>query len=978
MLQNYCSEPTARDTSQNWEAEMKKRTSKNRNHGKIVAVVLFLAAVSLAPQLMGGAAWGLVFPSPVPTAPLGRVPVPEPPNLAQFVKDKAAAIRLGKALFWDMQVGSDGFTACATCHFHAGADNRDKNSINPGHDGIFQVKGPNETYLAADFPFHQRQEPADIQASPVLRDTDDVVGSQGVKLAQFLDIVVSGADLGLPLADPVFNVSPVKPNTDPANNTRQVTGRNAPSVINAIFNYANFWDGRANNIFNGMNPFGPADPDAGVWFNENGTLVKRPVALRNASLASQATEPPLNSVEMSCLGRTFPEVGMKLLTLTPLGMQTVHPGDSVLGPRSMGVLQPDGRVAGDRGISGSYEQMIKDAFQDILWNSTDSVSMRFSQMEANFSLFFGLAIQLYEATLVSDQTPFDRFLAGDQGALTDQQKLGFDTFYGAGRCADCHVGAELTSASVSASRFLNNGLNELIQFMFGSNGLPLIYDEGYYNVAVRPTMEDLGRGGKAPFTNPLTGAAFPLSYSRLAVLQTGGKLPFATAALPPLVAPDVRAAVDGAFKTPGLRNVELTAPYFHNGGALTLDEVVQTFNRGGNFPMANIDNLHPAIKPSDLLQFTTDRDQALVAFLKALTDDRVRNESAPFDHPELFVPNGDPDVIWLPATDAGGNVAPTTVTLAPVATPTNRTSQTIGGSMVTGTTIRVKINDGPALPPDSTTATTWGTTVALAEGANNITVTAVYLGYLVTTVTTAITVDLTPPALTLHAVTTPTRDDTQTITGTVEAGLKPLVTVGSAAVTGPVTVTGGNWFCLVSGLLEGSNNITVTATDQAGNITTRTATITRKTVPFLSLDSIITWSKDDTQTISGTVEAGTIPVVTVNTGAAVGPVTIAGNTWSCRLSGLAKGDNAVTVSAVDPLGNLAAKTATVKIVIADGCFRGTGNPDISDALKALRMAVGIVTPTADDLSHGDVATDGRIDAGDALLILRKVVGLPSF
>jgi len=47
--------------------------------------------------------------------------------------------------------------------------------------------------------------------------------------------------------------------------------------------------------------------------------------------------------------------------------------------------------------------------------------------------------------------------------------------------------------------------------------------------------------------------------------------------------PNERVAVDGAFKTPGLRNVELTAPYFHNGGQLTLEQVVDFYNRGGDF-----------------------------------------------------------------------------------------------------------------------------------------------------------------------------------------------------------------------------------------------------------------------------------------------------------------------------------------------------------------------------------------------------------
>ena len=49
-----------------------------------------------------------------------------------IVKSQAALIALGKALFWDMQVGSDGIQSCATCHFNAGADVRSKNQISPG------------------------------------------------------------------------------------------------------------------------------------------------------------------------------------------------------------------------------------------------------------------------------------------------------------------------------------------------------------------------------------------------------------------------------------------------------------------------------------------------------------------------------------------------------------------------------------------------------------------------------------------------------------------------------------------------------------------------------------------------------------------------------------------------------------------------------------------------------------------------------
>src|SRR5687767_11641951 len=75
---------------------------------------------------VAAAADALPIPTNLPPA-LATVRVPEPADLAAYVADKGAAIALGKALFWDMQIGSDGKTACATCHFNAGADSRTRN-----------------------------------------------------------------------------------------------------------------------------------------------------------------------------------------------------------------------------------------------------------------------------------------------------------------------------------------------------------------------------------------------------------------------------------------------------------------------------------------------------------------------------------------------------------------------------------------------------------------------------------------------------------------------------------------------------------------------------------------------------------------------------------------------------------------------------------------------------------------------------------
>jgi hypothetical protein len=97
----------------------------------------------------------------------------------------------------------------------------------------------------------------------------------------------------------------------------------------------------------------------------------------------------------------------------------------------------------------------------------------------------------------------------------------------------------------------------------------------------------------------------------------------------------------GSFKAPQLREVELTGPYFHNGGKLTLRQVVDFYVRGGDFPVTNsnhrdfnILNLNAELQ-SDL----SEEDKvALVDYMLEFTDDRVAFERAPFDHPQLILP----------------------------------------------------------------------------------------------------------------------------------------------------------------------------------------------------------------------------------------------------------------------------------------------------------------------------------------------------
>lgn len=588
---------------------------------------------------------------PPPPPPLRAADAPEPPNLFDFVQDKQVAILLGKALFWDMQVGSDGMTACATCHFHAGTDSRSMNQMNPGtlqRDARGQLapdrildKGANAHLTAQHFPLRKLNN-ADNRASGAVRDTNDIVSSQGVFDTVFQSVIPGQPEeLVLRQPDPIFNVNGL--------NVRQVQPRQAPSVINAVFNHRNFWDGRAQNEFNGVNQWGDRDQSAMVLKAiDPSTLMKTQVRLINSSLASQAVAPVLSAQEMSADGRTGPDLankfgkkrGKKLGSIQPLAKQLIHPEDSVLGAYS--------RWPSPGVDIRDYETLIMKAFRPDWWKSNliirvdDNNQPTFSDkpnreltgneytlLQYNFSLFFGLALQLYQATLVSDDTPYDRSRKQPGTPLSKEAEIGLQVFVGqspiklpdgttraAGRCINCHAGPEFTDASVAS---------------INSKGATRIrdnqaIDRGYNNIGVRPTLEDLGVGGTDP-----SGVSLSITRSK----SPSGYYVAADGTLKDI-------AVDGSFKAPGLRNVELTAPYFHNGGHLTLESVMDFYSRGGDFaPLLAVDGT--LIQPLTVPQFSKSEKEGLVALMKALTDERVRNRRAPFDHPQLFVPNGQLD-----------------------------------------------------------------------------------------------------------------------------------------------------------------------------------------------------------------------------------------------------------------------------------------------------------------------------------------------
>ena len=673
-------------------------------------------------------------------------------GISSLTRNNAALVQLGKALFWDTAVGSDGM-ACASCHFASGADSRTLNQINPGfnhgnhtYDALpGGTVGPNAALKVNDFPLWQFTTPTvDALGNPKLNATvvDDVISSSGTLNGTFVNTIATSdsEECTSRLIDEA-SVSGL--------NVRRVEPRNTPSSINATFYVRNFWDGRANKVFNGANPFGLRDPDAKIWMNTTGTPTQVKAVIDNASLASQAVGPVLSDLEMSCAGRSFQTVGTKLVGRPILNTQTISGTDSVLSTF--------------RTNKPLYRTLIQRAFQPALWTGVNGANVPLD--EANFPLFFGLAVQAYEDTLRSGNSPYDNLVRVRQAitvpgnpapvgtapqlvrrpngtfiGMNRSQSRGFDLFMGAvsplnpqvgvdpitnapipqknGNCIFCHNGPEFSSATFTALAPAPIGvritdpnavplakLAEPMPFLPGAAAaaeavIPVFdpalqfgtYDLGFYDIGVTPIEFDRGLGGNDPWGNPLAFSQQWQNAWGLAPCPTDLVTPANGAACAPPSTVDVfsvatnfvdvngvplvmnptlsPARTDGSFKTPSLRNVSLTAPYFHNGSAKNLNEALMVYNNGGLF---NNPNLHPEIK---VLGFDATDFTDMTNFLLMLTDNRVAREAAPFDHPSLTIPNGHTkdangnliavpgktdavdDFLVLPATGRTGRTAP--------------------------------------------------------------------------------------------------------------------------------------------------------------------------------------------------------------------------------------------------------------------------------------------------------------------------------
>ena len=295
--------------------------------------------------------------------------------------------------------------------------------------------------------------------------------------------------------DPAFAFTDRKPTSVGVKG--RVGQRNAPTILNALYNKTQFWDGRVN------------------------------------TLEEQAALPIVNSVEM----------GQPNLDAAVAQIATVT----------------------------EYRH----AFQQVFGRPPNGPDLL-------------RAIASYERTQLSFDSPFDHFIAGDKNAIDDSAKRGWELFNTQARCNKCHA---LTDTQRDVTVFTDNDFHNI--------GIGIIR---HNVVALASQAEQLIKSGD---TAAIDRAAIQTDMSALGRFLITKK--------------DKDIA---SFKTPDIRNVLVTAPYFHDGSQETLWDLIDHYNKGDGLQNPYLDE---DIQP---LALTEPEIDDLVAFLASLTSATYKEQGA--------------------------------------------------------------------------------------------------------------------------------------------------------------------------------------------------------------------------------------------------------------------------------------------------------------------------------------------------------------
>ncbi len=312
--------------------------------------------------------------------------------------------------------------------------------------------------------------------------------------------------------------------------------RKAPSLLDVGQAKLLTWDGRHDALYN--QPFGPIESP--VEMNSSRLYVAEQVYARHRAdyEALFGALPPLDDAQR------FPALSAALTGCQPKSLDTP--------------TVCDGNKHGIPGDGAEFDGLAV-ADQDAVTGVVANV---------------GKALGAYERLLTCGPSPFDRWMHGEESALSNSEQRGAQLFVGAGKCVSCHSG-------------------------------PFLSDQKFHNVGLQPGIvavvfiDDNDPGA----SNGLAAAiADPLNVRGKFSDGDDGRLPASVDA----------SAMTGAFRTPALRCAAKRPSFMHTGQLKSLASVVSFFSRGGDmFGYPGKSELGP-------LSLTDDQQRDLVAFLGAL------------------------------------------------------------------------------------------------------------------------------------------------------------------------------------------------------------------------------------------------------------------------------------------------------------------------------------------------------------------------